>query len=168
MCTEDFVRGDNARVLPCDHKFHPDCIDPWLLNVSSTCPMCRVDLIKRDTASGGGSGADAAGGEIVGEGEGGAPTEAQRNRQSSGRLMSRYLDLMTIGTATPQQRLEVLRELRERRHLGVEVAAAEGEVAGDRRSRRQRLSALLRPGHRQSVAAQSTEALGEAGADGVA
>jgi hypothetical protein len=26
-------------VLPCQHKYHPNCIDPWLLNVSGTCPL---------------------------------------------------------------------------------------------------------------------------------
>jgi hypothetical protein len=44
VCTDDFVKGQDIRVLPCNHKFHPECIDPWLLNVSGTCPMCRVDL----------------------------------------------------------------------------------------------------------------------------
>ncbi|KIW33000.1 uncharacterized protein PV07_04505 [Cladophialophora immunda] len=44
ICTEDFKKGEEVRVLPCNHKFHPDCIDPWLLNVSGTCPLCRVDL----------------------------------------------------------------------------------------------------------------------------
>ncbi|MCJ1269593.1 hypothetical protein MMC22_009485 [Lobaria immixta] len=44
VCTDDFVKGQDIRVLPCDHKFHPECIDPWLLNVSGTCPLCRVDL----------------------------------------------------------------------------------------------------------------------------
>ena len=39
VCTEDFVKGQDIRILPCNHKFHPDCIDPWLLNVSGTCPM---------------------------------------------------------------------------------------------------------------------------------
>lgn len=44
ICTEDFEKGQDLRVLPCNHKFHPECVDPWLLNVSGTCPLCRVDL----------------------------------------------------------------------------------------------------------------------------
>jgi hypothetical protein len=39
ICTEDFVQGEDVRVLPCSHKFHPSCVDPWLLNVSGTCPL---------------------------------------------------------------------------------------------------------------------------------
>jgi hypothetical protein len=39
ICTEDFTVGEDVRVLPCDHKFHPPCIDPWLINVSGTCPL---------------------------------------------------------------------------------------------------------------------------------
>jgi len=39
VCTDDFIKGQDLRVLPCNHKFHPECIDPWLLNVSGTCPL---------------------------------------------------------------------------------------------------------------------------------
>jgi hypothetical protein len=39
ICTEDFTTGEDVRVLPCQHKYHPACIDPWLLNVSGTCPL---------------------------------------------------------------------------------------------------------------------------------
>ena len=39
VCTDDFAKGQDVRVLPCKHKFHPECIDPWLLNVSGTCPL---------------------------------------------------------------------------------------------------------------------------------
>jgi hypothetical protein len=42
ICTEDFEKGQDLRVLPCDHKFHPECVDPWLLNVSGTCPLWYV------------------------------------------------------------------------------------------------------------------------------
>ncbi|KAJ5105529.1 hypothetical protein NUU61_002876 [Penicillium alfredii] len=44
ICTDDFTKGQDLRVLPCNHQFHPDCIDPWLVNVSGTCPLCRIDL----------------------------------------------------------------------------------------------------------------------------
>ncbi|CCU82400.1 RING finger domain protein [Blumeria hordei DH14] len=39
ICTEDFLIGEDLRVLPCHHQYHPACIDPWLLNVSGTCPL---------------------------------------------------------------------------------------------------------------------------------
>lgn len=39
ICTEDFEVGEDVRVLPCSHQFHPNCIDPWLVNVSGTCPL---------------------------------------------------------------------------------------------------------------------------------
>jgi hypothetical protein len=39
ICTEDFTVGEDVRVLPCRHQYHPACIDPWLINVSGTCPL---------------------------------------------------------------------------------------------------------------------------------
>ncbi|KAL5313084.1 hypothetical protein ACEPPN_019511 [Leptodophora sp. 'Broadleaf-Isolate-01'] len=50
ICVEDFAKGEDIRVLPCNHKFHPNCIDPWLLNISGTCPLCRVDLRPTNTS----------------------------------------------------------------------------------------------------------------------
>jgi hypothetical protein len=44
ICTDDFIKGQDLRVLPCNHQFHMECIDPWLVNVSGTCPLCRIDL----------------------------------------------------------------------------------------------------------------------------
>ncbi|KAG8987137.1 hypothetical protein FRB90_003566 [Tulasnella sp. 427] len=46
ICITEFEEGDDLRVLPCDgkHKFHRDCVDPWLLQVSSLCPLCREDF----------------------------------------------------------------------------------------------------------------------------
>ncbi|KAI8634134.1 hypothetical protein F5Y19DRAFT_470306 [Xylariaceae sp. FL1651] len=49
ICTEDFTVGEDVRVLPCNHKFHPACVDPWLVNVSGTCPLCRLDLRPPET-----------------------------------------------------------------------------------------------------------------------
>lgn len=44
ICFEELQDGDILRVLPCKHKFHALCVDAWLLNSSSLCPLCRVDL----------------------------------------------------------------------------------------------------------------------------
>ena len=41
VCVEDFEEGDTAQVLPCNHYFHPKCIDPWLTDHSSLCPLCK-------------------------------------------------------------------------------------------------------------------------------
>lgn len=44
VCLDDFEEDQAVRVLPCSHSFHIDCIDPWLLNVAGSCPLCRIDL----------------------------------------------------------------------------------------------------------------------------
>lgn len=46
ICLTEFEEGDELRILPCDerHRFHSECIDPFLLNVSRLCPLCRLDL----------------------------------------------------------------------------------------------------------------------------
>lgn len=43
ICIVDFEEGDDLRVLPCEghHAFHQQCVDPWLLELSSSCPICR-------------------------------------------------------------------------------------------------------------------------------
>lgn len=44
ICLEKFLEVSSCRVLPCNHIFHPDCIDPWLLYRSSRCPYCQVAI----------------------------------------------------------------------------------------------------------------------------
>jgi hypothetical protein len=39
VCTDDFVKGEKVRILPCGHIYHQDCIDPWLSERSGTCPL---------------------------------------------------------------------------------------------------------------------------------
>jgi hypothetical protein len=39
ICADSFIKGQYLRMLPCDHQFHLDCIDPWILAVSATCPL---------------------------------------------------------------------------------------------------------------------------------
>ncbi|KAI3781463.1 hypothetical protein L2E82_11478 [Cichorium intybus] len=51
ICLEDFVDGQNVRVLPhCSHEFHVRCIDKWFESHSS-CPNCRNCLLERPVNS---------------------------------------------------------------------------------------------------------------------
>ncbi|CAG8556875.1 5343_t:CDS:2 [Acaulospora morrowiae] len=43
ICLSDFVSEEELRILPCNHQYHRVCIDPWLLNISSLCPVCKAD-----------------------------------------------------------------------------------------------------------------------------
>lgn len=44
ICLAEFTEGEKLRVLPnCNHGFHLDCIDRWLVS-NSSCPMCRHSL----------------------------------------------------------------------------------------------------------------------------
>ncbi|KAI9225839.1 MAG: hypothetical protein DHS80DRAFT_33324 [Piptocephalis tieghemiana] len=44
VCLDDFDLGDQLRALPCGHRYHLECIDPWLTEKSSACPMCKTDF----------------------------------------------------------------------------------------------------------------------------
>jgi hypothetical protein len=41
VCLESLSEGELLRQLPCQHSFHVSCIDPWLLERSGECPVCR-------------------------------------------------------------------------------------------------------------------------------
>ena len=45
ICIDDYEDKDEIRQLSCSHIFHTKCIDPWLLNESYKCPMCRDDTL---------------------------------------------------------------------------------------------------------------------------
>nr|XP_010934382.1 RING-H2 finger protein ATL73-like [Elaeis guineensis] len=47
VCLADYMTGEEVRVLPrCHHMFHRDCIDRWLITMSSLCPICRDRVIE--------------------------------------------------------------------------------------------------------------------------
>ncbi|XP_006287566.2 receptor homology region, transmembrane domain- and RING domain-containing protein 4 [Capsella rubella] len=43
ICIEDYRIGDKLRILPCHHKFHVGCVDLWLGQRRSFCPVCKRD-----------------------------------------------------------------------------------------------------------------------------
>jgi hypothetical protein len=41
ICTENYNEKQMHRTLPCSHTFHVHCIDNWLLEKTTVCPVCR-------------------------------------------------------------------------------------------------------------------------------
>ncbi|KAL0955939.1 hypothetical protein HGRIS_002124 [Hohenbuehelia grisea] len=82
ICIVDFEEGDDLRVLPCEgkHRFHQQCVDPWLLELSSSCPICRQDFHALETM-------------LSGESEEDMPhtPSGERHRHSGVQRFSRYL-----------------------------------------------------------------------------
>ncbi|KAE9372159.1 hypothetical protein N431DRAFT_338950 [Stipitochalara longipes BDJ] len=146
ICTEDFKTGEDVRVLPCHHKYHPACIDPWLLNVSGTCPLCRHDLRPvtsatentENTVSTTGEGSELPPPLSV-EGEEAANTSEASGSNHQRRGVARLLDLNRLRHAPPDERIAALRQLREQ-------SQREGEQIEDveETSRRARLTNRLR------------------------
>ncbi|KUI60672.1 E3 ubiquitin-protein ligase RNF13 [Cytospora mali] len=112
ICTDDFTVGEDVRVLPCNHKYHPQCIDPWLVNVSGTCPLCRLDL-RPDQGEGGEGG-------NMGREEApplGADHEGVDSSHTS-RRRSRLFELHRLRHATAEERIEALRRYRSEQRQG--------------------------------------------------
>ncbi|KNA14948.1 hypothetical protein SOVF_102710 [Spinacia oleracea] len=48
VCLMEFNDKDILRLIPkCDHFFHTDCVDEWLVS-HATCPVCRFNLTNAD------------------------------------------------------------------------------------------------------------------------
>lgn len=54
ICLDDFVPaspphqdGTTVRELPCHHIFHPECVDTFLRDNSSLCPMCKKTALPK-------------------------------------------------------------------------------------------------------------------------
>ncbi|KAI9704014.1 MAG: hypothetical protein M1820_005635 [Bogoriella megaspora] len=131
ICTDDFERGQDIRVLPCNHKFHPACIDPWLLNVSGTCPLCRIDL--RPTTSHSSNPDD----DAASHSESFAPplAETADGEAAGASGASRRLSILrnVLHLRTAEERAAALRELRENE-----------EVAADRQGSTDNADAIRR------------------------
>ncbi|KAI0472466.1 hypothetical protein F4859DRAFT_484294 [Xylaria cf. heliscus] len=131
ICTEDFTKGEDVRVLPCNHKFHPACVDPWLVNVSGTCPLCRLDLrppedIEREENGEAAAAPDAdatatataTAAATAAPADGHLAPPAETDQAATGetthrRRRSRLLDWNRLRHASVDERLQALRQYRQ-------------------------------------------------------
>jgi hypothetical protein len=48
ICLEDYTPNETTvRELPCRHLFHPECVDTFLKQNSSLCPMCKKSALPK-------------------------------------------------------------------------------------------------------------------------
>lgn len=50
ICLNNFEIGDEIQNTPCQHRYHRACLTTWL-NMASTCPNCRVELLNPEENS---------------------------------------------------------------------------------------------------------------------
>ncbi|SLM38144.1 Zinc finger, RING/FYVE/PHD-type [Lasallia pustulata] len=149
VCTDDFIKGQDIRVLPCNHKFHPECIDPWLLNVSGTCPLCRVDLrdptdpepadpAAESAAPNASSSPDA---DPATSSTNDISTTQRRPRNGLSSYLHHSLNIRRMRDATPEERIAALMRLRTANRASARLSAGEGS---ENEPARNRLSARFR------------------------
>lgn len=46
ICLEEFEDNEKVKVLPCHHRFHIDCLVPWLTRRHASCPLCKFDVLE--------------------------------------------------------------------------------------------------------------------------
>jgi hypothetical protein len=157
ICTEDFKVGEDVRVLPCKHQFHPTCIDPWLINVSGTCPLCRYDLRPgKGAAPEEGTAGDSSSLPpplVLEEAENDVPQSSHRNR------LSRLFDINRLREGTVEEQMDALRRMRtvanENDHQ--ERASVAEATDGESRGQSARFAARLRDKFRIRTRAQAME-----------
>lgn len=44
ICLDEFTIGEEIRRLPCNHVFHPGCMERWVAGGHDTCPNCRHNM----------------------------------------------------------------------------------------------------------------------------
>lgn len=50
ICLDEFAPRQQLLRLPCNHRFHSDCLMPWIKS-HALCPVCRFDILGRPPAN---------------------------------------------------------------------------------------------------------------------
>ncbi|KAK5698555.1 hypothetical protein LTR17_023545 [Elasticomyces elasticus] len=93
ICLDDFVpaseesEGTIVRELPCLHIFHPECVDTFLRDNSSLCPMCKKTALPK----------------------GYCPRTVTNAMVRRERVVRRIRDRVTVGVAPTSAELAILR-----------------------------------------------------------
>ena len=45
ICMETYLLGQQLKLLPCTHIFHSNCIEKYLIEFSTQCPLDNLPLI---------------------------------------------------------------------------------------------------------------------------
>ena len=48
ICLAEYASEEFVRCLPCEHSYHAQCIDTWLISMNN-CPLCRQPVVSSDT-----------------------------------------------------------------------------------------------------------------------
>ena len=51
ICMMETNKGDTITLLPCQHWFHPPCVEAWLKE-HDTCPICREGIMPKNESAG--------------------------------------------------------------------------------------------------------------------
>ncbi|RKP03735.1 hypothetical protein CXG81DRAFT_16831 [Caulochytrium protostelioides] len=50
ICLTEYEDGDLLRVMRCQHGFHKECLDQWLVAYNNSCPLCRNKAVGSEDA----------------------------------------------------------------------------------------------------------------------
>ncbi|KAK0268107.1 hypothetical protein LTR91_016716 [Friedmanniomyces endolithicus] len=142
ICLDDFVpasegsEGTVVRELPCHHIFHPECVDAFLRDSSSLCPMCKKSALPK----------------------GYCPKSVTNAMVRRERMVRRLRERVTDGSPTPARENSMLRESEDQvpRSLGERLRTRTFSGISQLRAGRRISSA---PVQRQQTATEMTSTL---------
>ena len=76
ICIEDYETNDLLRILPCNHAYHTDCIDPWLIRSKRNCPLCKQSVLSSEDSD-----SDRTADPLLGPSELSSETSAENDEQ---------------------------------------------------------------------------------------